>query len=130
MIEWLEQGCFHGIHRIASKVVLVDHFFLLLFVQNTRKQNHRKVHLHPVINVFRCQVSTKATFSLRSSEHFKTDVLQLVHLRGEDSGSKTRFHSFTGFSDIKIWVTFHGPISQYNIMNWRSQNLSYGNMVS
>ena len=63
------------------------------------------------------------------SEHFKTDALQLVHLRGEDSGSKTKFHSFNGFCDIKIWVTFHRPISQYNIMkNVRSQNSTYGHM--
>ena len=83
------------------------------------------IELPFAINVFLLLQSFQFNFF---SEHFKTDALQLVHLRGEDSGSKTKFHSFNGFCDIKIWVTFHRPISQYNIMNVRSQNSTYGHM--
>ena len=43
------------------------------------------------INIILEQYFECSNFFLRCAKHFRSGVFQLVHLRGEDSGSKTKF---------------------------------------
>ena len=108
--------------RIKQGWTLLRHFSLL-----------QKSVFFPWKYIFQCKIFT-ISINIILKQHFECNnfFLRLPSISEVMSSNlstweekilavKPSFHSFIGFSDIKIWATFHGPISQYNVMNVRAQ---------